>query len=116
MNYTVKTKIMRAFIYFILLVLFLMCVVPLWILLVNATRSTPEIQQGVSLLPSKNLLVNWRNLTNRGFNIWRGFFNSALISVSVTVLTVYFSMMFAYAIHVYDFASKNFYILLLFFW
>ncbi|MCX7903589.1 MAG: carbohydrate ABC transporter permease [Caloramator sp.] len=108
MNYTVKTKIMRAFIYFILVILFLMCVVPLWILLVNATRSTPEIQQGVSLIPSKNLLVNWRNLTNRGFNIWRGFFNSALISVSVTVLTVYFSMMFAYAIHVYDFASKKF--------
>ncbi|MDO6354737.1 carbohydrate ABC transporter permease [Caloramator sp. CAR-1] len=108
MNYTVKTKIMRAFIYFILVILLLICVVPLWILLVNATRSTPEIQQGVSLLPSKNLLVNWRNLTNRGFNIWRGFFNSALISVSVTVLTVYFSMMFAYAIHVYDFASKKF--------
>ncbi|CCC57798.1 carbohydrate ABC transporter permease [Caloramator australicus] len=108
MNYTVKTKIMRAFIYFILVILLLMCVVPLWILLVNATRSTPEIQQGVSLLPSKNLLVNWRNLTNRGFNIWRGFFNSALISVLVTVITVYFSMMFAYAIHVYDFASKKF--------
>jgi len=108
MNYTVKTKIMRAFIYFILVILLLICVVPLWILLVNATRSTPEIQQGVSLLPSKNLLVNWRNLTNRGFNIWRGFFNSALISVLVTVLTVYFSMMFAYAIHVYDFASKKF--------
>ncbi|KRQ86276.1 L-arabinose transport system permease protein AraQ [Caloramator mitchellensis] len=108
MNYTIKTKLMRVFIYIILAILFLLCVVPIWILLVNATRSTPEIQQGLSLVPSNNLFVNWKNLTNRGFNIWRGFYNSAFISVAVTVLTVYFSMMFAYAIHVYDFASKKF--------
>lgn len=108
MNYTSETKLKRGVIYFILIILFILCVLPIWILLVNATRSTPEIQQGISLIPSNNLLVNWKNLTNRGFNIWRGFFNSAFISVMVTVLTVYFSMMFAYAIHVYDFAYKKF--------
>lgn len=108
MSYTTKTKLMRIFIYTILIILFLLCVLPIWILLVNATRSTPEIQQGISLLPSNNLILNWKNLTNRGFNIWQGFFNSAFISVLVTILTVYFSMMFAYAVHVYDFASKKF--------
>lgn len=107
MNYKVKTKITRTFIYIVLGILFLLCILPIWILLVNATRSTPEIQQGISLLPSSNLLVNWKNLTNRGFNIWRGLFNSVFISVLVTILTVYFSMMFAYAIHVYDFALKK---------
>jgi multiple sugar transport system permease protein len=52
-------------------------------------------------------MVNWNNLTSRGFSISRGFFNSAFISVCVTILTVYFSMLFAYAIHVYDFSYKK---------
>lgn len=108
MNYNIKTKLNRFFVYLVLIILLILCIIPIWILIVNATRSTPEIQQGISLIPSRNLIPNWKNLTNRGFNIWRGFLNSAFISVSVTVLTVYFSMMFAYAIHVYDFAYKKF--------
>ncbi|SKB00728.1 multiple sugar transport system permease protein [Caloramator quimbayensis] len=108
MNYSSRTKMNRGLVYLVLTVLLIICVIPIWILLVNATRSTPEIQQGISLIPSNNLMVNWKNLTNRGFNIWRGFLNSAFISVSVTILTVYFSLMFAYAIHVYDFAYKKF--------
>lgn len=107
MSYTTKTRLFRIFVYIILIDLFILCVLPLWLLFVNATRSTPEIQSGISLIPSNNLLNNWRNLTSRGFNIIRGFLNSTIISVSVTILTVYFSMMFAYAIHVYDFAYKK---------
>jgi len=108
MGYTVKTRLLRIFVYIILASLLVMCVFPVWILLVNATRSTSEIQQGISLIPSNNLVANWKNLTGRGFSITRGFFNSSIISVSVTVLTVYFSMMFAYAVHVYDFSYKKF--------
>lgn len=108
MNYTTKTKIARFFVYIILIILLAICILPLWILIVNSTRTTAQIQQGISLIPSNNLVVNWRNLTSRGFSISRGFLNSAFISVCVTVLTVYFSMLFAYAIHVYDFSYKNF--------
>ncbi|EMT39369.1 ABC-type sugar transport system, permease component [Thermoanaerobacter thermohydrosulfuricus WC1] len=107
MSYTIKTKLTKTFIYIFLVILFLITIVPVWILLINATRSTPEIQQGVSLLPSNNLLNNWKYLTGKGANIWRGFINSALISIPATLLTVYFSMMTAYAIQVYDFAYKK---------
>jgi ABC-type sugar transport system, permease component len=85
-----------------------MCIVPIWILIVNSTRTTAQIQQGISLIPSTHLAVNWKNLTNRGFSITNGFKNSVIISVGVTVLSVYFSMMFAYAIHVYNFFYKKF--------
>ncbi|WP_256201411.1 ABC transporter permease family protein [Thermoanaerobacter thermocopriae] len=112
MSYTIKTKLTKTFIYIFLVILFLITIVPVWILLINATRSTPEIQQGVSLLPSNNLLNNWKYLTGKGANIWRGFINSALISIPATLLTVYFSMMTAYAIQVYDFAYKKYYIIL----
>ena len=108
MNYTAKTRLLRIFVYTMLIILLIICILPVWILIVNATRSTAQIQQGISLIPSNNLVANWNNLTSRGFSIIRGFFNSAIISVSVTVLTVYFSMMFAYAIHVYDFSYKKF--------
>jgi multiple sugar transport system permease protein len=107
MSYTIKTKLTKTFIYIFLVILFLITIVPVWILLINATRSTPEIQQGVSLLPSNNLLNNWKYLTGKGANIWRGFINSALISIPATLLTVHFSMMTAYAIQVYDFAYKK---------
>lgn len=108
MSYKLKTQILRVLVYMVLIALFVMCVLPIWVMLVNATRSTAQIQQGISLIPGKNLLINWKTLTGRGFSILNGFKNSTVISVSVTVITVYFSMMFAYAIHVYDFAYKKF--------
>ncbi|HCD09565.1 MAG TPA: carbohydrate ABC transporter permease [Thermoanaerobacter sp.] len=107
MNYKLRIKFMKIGVYIFLIILFLLAILPIWLLLVNATRSTPEIQQGVSLLPSSNLWVNWNHLTGMGVNIWRGFLNSLIISVPVTFLTVYFSMMTAYAIHVYDFKWKK---------
>lgn len=107
MSHNSKTKAMRILIYALLVVIALICIVPIWILIVNATRSTPEIQQGLSLLPSKNLIPNWMNLTNRGFDILRGFLNSAFVAICTTVLTVYFSMMTAYALEVYNFKLKK---------
>jgi ABC-type glycerol-3-phosphate transport system permease component len=108
MSYAMKTRLLKIFVYAALIILLVICILPLWILLVNSTRTTAEIQQGISLLPGHNLLRNWKTLTNRGFSISLGFLNSVEISVSVTILTVYFSMMFAYAIHVYDFAYRKF--------
>lgn len=107
MNYTIKNKIFRTFVYIFLVLLFVICIVPIWIMLVNATRSTPQIQQGISLIPGTNAITNWKTLTGRGFNIVHGLLNSTFISVSVTVLSVYFSMMFAYAIHIYNFKLKK---------
>ncbi len=108
MSYAVRTKLLRVLVYSILILLLAMCVLPIWMLLVNATRSTAEIQQGISLIPSNNMINNWKNLTGRGFDIMKGFLNSSVIAISITIITVYFSLMFAYAIHVYDFAYKKF--------
>jgi len=43
----------------------------------------------------------------KGINIFQGFINSCIISVSSTILCVYFSMMTAYAITVYNFKLKK---------
>jgi len=53
-----------------------------------------------------NILFNWKTLTGRGFQIWQGFGNSAIISICTTVLCVYFSAMTAYGLHVYRFKGR----------
>jgi multiple sugar transport system permease protein len=85
----------------------LLAIVPIYLLLVNATRSTEQINMGISLLPSHYALYNWHALTSRGFQIWQGFANSAFISIATTLLGVYFSSMTAYGLHIYKFKGRN---------
>jgi len=96
----------RFFVHIIMIVLALVAIIPLYLLLINATRSTEEINRGLSFLPSSNVMHNWRSLTGRGFRIWQGFTNSAFIALSATALSVYFSAMTAYGLHVYRFKGR----------
>jgi multiple sugar transport system permease protein len=90
-----------------MILLALIAVIPIYVLLINATRSTEQINLGLSLLPGKYSMYNWRALTGRGFQIWQGFGNSAFISISATVLSVYFSAMTAYGLHIYRFKGRK---------
>jgi multiple sugar transport system permease protein len=103
----IELKLKRFLIYVIMIILSLLAVVPLYLLLINATRSTEQINMGISLIPSTYTLYNWRALTNRGFQIWQGFYNSAFISLTTTLLGVYFSSMTAYGLHIYKFRGRR---------
>jgi multiple sugar transport system permease protein len=105
-NYNFRTSILRVFVYIVIFILLVVTIVPIWLLLVNATRSTVEIQQGISLLPSTHLFENYGILVGRGLNLWRGFLNSLFIAVCSTLLTVYFGLLTAYGIVVYDFKGR----------
>jgi multiple sugar transport system permease protein len=76
-------------------------------LLINATRSTEQINLGIGWLPSNHTMDNWKILTGRGFQIWQGFYNSAFISVCTTVVNIYFSAMTAYGLFAYKFKGRN---------
>jgi ABC-type glycerol-3-phosphate transport system permease component len=106
-SYKFNTTVMRVLIYAVLFILLVVTIVPIWLLLVNATRSTTEIQQGLSLLPSTHLIDNYRILLSKGLKMPRGFANSLFVAVASTVVTVYFSMLTAYAIVVYEFKGKR---------
>ena len=97
----------RYLIHIFMIVLALLAVIPIYILMINATRSTEQINTGLSLLPGGYTMYNWKVLTGRGFQIWQGFGNSALISISATVLSVYFSALTAYGLHVYKFKGRR---------
>ncbi len=107
-NYRISTNILRFFIYLFLAVLLIVTLLPVWLLLVNATRSTLEIQQGISLLPSHYILSNYKILLSRGLDLPQGFLNSLTIAVATTIITVYFSMLTAYGIVGYEFKGKKF--------
>jgi ABC-type glycerol-3-phosphate transport system permease component len=106
-NYTLGTNIRRVLIYIVLFLLLVIVVIPIWLLIVNASRSTNEIQQGLSILPSTHMLDNYKILLGKGLNLPRGFWNSFVLATSSTLVMVYFSMLTAYGIVVYDFKGKK---------
>lgn len=106
-NYKFGTYMMRFFVYTLLFLLLIITIVPIWLLIVNSTRSTTEIQQGISLLPSTHLIENYRLLLSKGLNLPRGFANSLFLAMASTVVTVYFSLLTAYGLVVYDFKGKK---------
>lgn len=103
-----KTIIIRVFAYAFLIFVSLLALFPLYILIINSTRSGAQIQAGFSLLPGgalgDNLFAAW---TDTNMVLWRGLLNSFIIAIISSILTCYFSAMTAYGIHVYDFKGKN---------
>jgi multiple sugar transport system permease protein len=106
-----ELKMKRFFIYIIMVFLTLLAVIPLYLMFVNATRSTAQINRGISFVPGKSLIFNWKFLLAHDIkpemNPLRGLLNSAIIACSCTVLSVYFSCMTAYGLHIYRFFGRK---------
>lgn len=86
-----------------------LCLFFFYMLIINTTRTHAEIQKGFSMLPGHNFLNNWKSLmANQELPVFRGIFNSLVVSAGSAVLATYFSALTAYAIHAYDFKLKNF--------
>ncbi len=103
-----RPRVSKFLIYILCIILALLSIMPFLIMVVNATRSTTEIQQhALSLIPSKYLIDNFKILTGKSFNPMVGFMNSMIISVCSTLCTVYFSTLTAYAIVVYEWRLRK---------
>jgi len=106
-NYTTYITVKSTIIYVLMVIFAAIAIVPVWVMLVNSTRTTEQINAGLALIPSTHALQNLKVLTTHGFKISRGFYNSSLISVSATLLCVYFASLTAYGIHVYNFKGRK---------
>lgn len=85
--------------------------IPFWIMIVNATRTSVDIQSSFSLVPSHYFMENWEKLLyqcNANVPLWKYMINSCIIAFGSTILTVYFSTMTAYGITVYKFKGCQF--------
>ena len=103
-----RQAIFRVMIYIVCVLLALLSILPFWIMLMNATRSTTQIQQhAIAFLPSTYTMKNLAILLGKSFHPLRGFANSLLISTGTTLCAVYFSTMTAYGLVVYDWRLKR---------
>lgn len=108
-NVSVSLHVRRAISYMILIFLTIISLFAFYMLFNNATRAHVDIQRGFSLLPGKSFVRNFNNvINNTTILIVQGMVNSIIVSTFTVILSVYFSAMTAYAIHVYDFKLKKF--------
>ena len=89
-----------------LILLAVICVLPFYMMIINATHSNGEITKGLNLIPGKYLIDNYIRMS-ASTNIWGGFFNSLIIAVSSTALNAYFSALTAYGFSKYKFKGNN---------
>jgi len=104
--------------YLFLILMALICIVPFYLMLVNATRTNTQIDYGVSLLPGTATVENFKTLflgrldprsglRGGGLNILRGFLNSFIVAGSATVLAGYFSALTAWGFSMYSFRGRK---------
>ncbi len=109
-NYMLKQRIKSGVYFIICLIIVLICLVPLLLLILNATRTHNElIQKPLSLIPGSALIDNIKAITTQytNWNVWRGYVNSLFVAGGSTILTVFFSSMTAYGLTVYNFKIRD---------
>ncbi|MCD4713961.1 MAG: carbohydrate ABC transporter permease [Clostridiales bacterium] len=98
----------RVVAYTVCLLLAILSVLPFWIMFVNATRDTFQIQQdAISLIPSTHLMSNVKILLGKTFDPIKGLKNSMIISTASTLFTIYFSALTAYALVAYNWKLRK---------
>ncbi|WP_226583490.1 carbohydrate ABC transporter permease [Halobacillus litoralis] len=101
-----KKLLNKTLIYSLLTLLAIISFVPFYMMIINATRETKDIIMGFSFLPGSELVENYKNMMSY-VNIWAGFKNSLFVSITVTILSGYFSALTAFGFAVYNFKGKN---------
>jgi len=100
----------KVFRNFVCIFLCFLSIIPFWMMIVNATRTSVDIQASFSLIPSHYLMENYEKLmyqANENVPLYRYMINSCIIAVFSTVVTVYFSTLTAYGVTVYKFKGVN---------
>lgn len=87
-----------------------LAIIPFYIMVINATHTSAEIQRGIQILPGTRFFANWGTLMKRSASmstsLWGAMLHSLMISVPSTALMVYFSTLTAYGLTVYNFKLK----------
>ena len=104
-------KVLRVVIYIVSIFFSILTLFPFFLMFINATRSSAEIQRyAVSFIsehPIQNLQKNWAVFNGKDFHPATGFLNSFIISTGATILNVYFSSLTAYAISAYEWKFRD---------
>jgi multiple sugar transport system permease protein len=109
-NMKVQLIIKRILWYTFLVFLTLLCLMPIFTLLVNMTRSHGDLSgTGFSWWFGNNFVDNWKKcFEDTHLPVASALKNSLIVSTCTAILTCYFSSLTAYAFNVYRFKGKAF--------
>ena len=99
----------RIISYTVLTIFAFLALFPFFLLIIQMTRSSADINQGFKPIPGGSFGANFKTVMNN--NNWRmlkALRNSFIVSGLTAFLSTYFSALTAYAIHVYDFKLRKF--------
>lgn len=90
----------------------LIVIVPFYLLIVNATRTTADIMNGINVIPGLEFFKNLKKLmegtgSTSTISLGNAFINSLKITVPTTLCQIYFGSLTAYAIYVYRFKYRK---------
>lgn len=98
---------------FLCVIVAFIVLLPILVLIINVTRSGSDIVKGFSFVFGAEFGNNFKKLLNymsdNDYSLIKSFMNSVIISVLSTGVSIYFSAMTAYAVHVYNFKGKAFF-------
>ncbi|MBO5424562.1 MAG: carbohydrate ABC transporter permease [Lachnospiraceae bacterium] len=114
-GYAAKIRATKIFRTVICVLLCIVSIFPFYIMIINATRGSAEIQAGIQgitdLLPGGDLISNFKGMVKASLgkdtNVWEAMLHSAIIAVPATCLQVYFATFTAYGLTVYQFKLRN---------
>ena len=104
----IKLLISRLVVYGILIFLTFLCLFFFYLMFINASRSSAQLQAGFTMIPGGNTIKNFINAWHdTNISIPVGMKNSFIVASLSAVLTSYFSALTAYGTYVYDFKYKK---------
>lgn len=103
-----SSPLFLAVAYITCIILAIISLFPFFIMIINSTRDTYQIQQhAVSFVPGTHFFKNLEILTGKSFDPMQGFINSLIISICSTICTIYFSTLTAFALVAYDWRLRK---------
>ncbi len=96
-----------VFMYVGLVLLGVLCFLPFYIMIINATWDNQTIATSVTLLPGSEFGENYSRMVENVPYFWSGFKNSLIISGIGTIISAYFGALTAFAFAKYKFKFKE---------
>ncbi|MPQ31608.1 carbohydrate ABC transporter permease [Clostridium estertheticum] len=105
-NKEIGQIISKTVLYIALIALAILCFLPFFIMIINATHTNGEIATTLSLTPGTSLMANYHRLLESQ-PIWNGLVNSVVIAIAVTAVSGYFSALTAYGFSKFRFKGNK---------
>ncbi|PGY15125.1 carbohydrate ABC transporter permease [Bacillus sp. AFS031507] len=102
----IKKLLGKFAIYIFLIIVALTCLLPFYSMMITSTHANSDIARKLLLLPGTEFMNNYNRLLDT-VPIWRGFVNSVFITVTSTILSLYFSALAGYGFSKFNYKGKN---------